>query len=95
VLTVPGFGMICQIVPGFVTLRNMRWLAILAFFLVLTGSALAAGSDEQYLDIYNEILQGDGLMQSGHSEDAALRYLQAQTDLQISKRNIRPGIPIS
>jgi Tfp pilus assembly protein PilF len=60
----------------------MRWLAILAFFLVLTGSALAAGSDEQYLDIYNEILQGDGLMQSGHSEDAALRYLQAQTDLQ-------------
>lgn len=60
----------------------MRWIAIAAFFLVLTGSALAAGSDEQYLDIYNEILQADSLGQSGHSEAAALRYLQAQTDLQ-------------
>ncbi len=60
----------------------MRWIAITAFFLVLTGSALAAGSDEQYLDIYNEILQADSLVESGHSESAALRYLQAQTDLQ-------------
>jgi Tfp pilus assembly protein PilF len=60
----------------------MRWIAILAFFLVLTGSALAAGSDEQYLDIYNEILQGDSLLESGHSDAAALRYLQAQSDLQ-------------
>jgi Tfp pilus assembly protein PilF len=75
-------GMICQIVPGFVTLRHMRWLAILAFSLVLTGSALATGSDEQYLDIYNEILQADSSLQNGHSEEAALRYLQAQTDLQ-------------
>jgi Flp pilus assembly protein TadD len=57
-------------------------MAMLALFLVLTGSALAAGSDEQYLDIYNEILQADALLQSGHSEAAALRYLQAQTDLQ-------------
>src|ERR1039458_1044378 len=45
----------CKVVLPFVTLRNMRWMAILAFFLVLTGSTLAAGSDEQYLDIYNEI----------------------------------------
>ena len=74
-------GMICQIVSRFVTLRIMRWMAILALFLVLTGSALAAGSDEQYLDIYNEILQADSLLESGHSDGAALRYLQAQTDL--------------
>src|SRR5277367_5006482 len=60
----------------------MRWIAILACSLVLTGSALAAGSDEQYLDIYNEILQADSLQQNGHSDSAALRYLQAQADLQ-------------
>jgi hypothetical protein len=60
----------------------MRWIAILAIFLGLTASALAAGSDEQYLDIYNEILQADSLQQNGHSADAAARYLQAQTDLQ-------------
>ena len=60
----------------------MRWIALLAFFLVLTGSALAAGSDEQYLDIYNGILQADSLLQNGQQEAAALRYVQAQTDLQ-------------
>ncbi len=60
----------------------MRWIAILVSLLVLTGSALAAGSDEQYLDIYNEILQADSLQQNGHSEGAAARYLQAQSDLQ-------------
>jgi tetratricopeptide (TPR) repeat protein len=60
----------------------MRLIAILAGLLVLTGSALAAGSDEQYLDIYNEILQADSLQQNGHPETAATRYLQAQTDLQ-------------
>lgn len=60
----------------------MRWISIAALFLVLTLPALAAGSDEQYLDIYNEILQADALLESGHSEAAAARYLQAQSDLQ-------------
>jgi Tfp pilus assembly protein PilF len=60
----------------------MRWIAIAAFSALLTGSALAAGSDEQYLDIYNGILQADALLESGHSEAAAARYLQAQGDLQ-------------
>jgi len=60
----------------------MRRIAILACLVVLTGSALAAGSDEQYLDIYNEILQADSLQQNGHSDTAVLRYLQAQADLQ-------------
>ncbi len=53
----------------------------MSFFLVLTYSARAAGSDEQYLDVYNEILQADSLAESGHSAAAALTYLQAQTDL--------------
>lgn len=60
----------------------MRRIAIFAVFVLLTGFAMAAGSDEQYLDIYNEILQGDSLQQNGHPDMAAQRYLQAQTDLQ-------------
>lgn len=60
----------------------MRWIATVSLFLVLASSVLAAGSDEQYLDIYNEILQADSLQASGQQEAAALRYLQAQTDLQ-------------
>lgn len=59
----------------------MRWIAILACFFVLTGAALAAGSDEQYLDVYNEILQGDALLQGGRPDAAAVQYQQAQTDL--------------
>lgn len=60
----------------------MRWIATLTLFFVLTGGAWAAGSDEQYLDIYNEILQGETLQASGQSPAAALKFLQAQTDLQ-------------
>jgi Tfp pilus assembly protein PilF len=60
----------------------MRWISTMALLLVLAGAALAAGSDEQYLDIYNEILQADTLQQGGQAGAAALRYLQAQTDLQ-------------
>jgi hypothetical protein len=60
----------------------MRWIAIAVCLLVLTGSVRAAGSDEAYLNIYNEILQADGLLEGGHSEQAAQQYLQAQGDLQ-------------
>jgi Tfp pilus assembly protein PilF/chromosome segregation ATPase len=60
----------------------MRWIVSLAFLCFLTGAALGAGSDEQYLDIYNEVLLGDSLLQGGHPESAAPRYIQAQTELQ-------------
>jgi Tfp pilus assembly protein PilF len=60
----------------------MRWISIAALFLVLTLPALAAGSDQEYLDVYNEILQADTLLESGHADAAAARYLQAQSDLQ-------------
>jgi tetratricopeptide (TPR) repeat protein len=59
----------------------MKWIALLASFFVLTGSALAAGSDDQYLDIYNHILQGDSLLQSGQNRAAAERYTEAQAEL--------------
>jgi tetratricopeptide (TPR) repeat protein len=60
---------------------QMKWIALLASFFVLTGSALAAGSDEQYLDIYNHILQADGLLQAGQSAAAAVRYAEAKGEL--------------
>ena len=43
----------------------MRWIASLALFLVLTGVARAAASDDQYLDIYNEVMQADSLQKDG------------------------------
>src|SRR5580658_1848924 len=59
----------------------MRWFAFLALFFVLTGSSRAAGPDDQYLDIYNEILQADNLQQNGHSAAASAKYLDAQAAL--------------
>lgn len=60
----------------------MKWIAIGAIFFSLAGFVHAAGSDEQYLDIYNEILQADSLNDGGHPDTAASHYLKAQGDLQ-------------
>jgi tetratricopeptide (TPR) repeat protein len=59
----------------------MRWIAVLALLLVLTGASRAAGPDDQYLDIYNEVLQADTLLKSGHPTQAAGKYLEAQSAL--------------
>src|SRR5580658_10372657 len=59
----------------------MRWFAVLTLLLVLNCSSRAAGPDDQYLDIYHEILQADGLRQNGQPAAAAAKYLQAQTAL--------------
>jgi tetratricopeptide (TPR) repeat protein len=59
----------------------MRWIAFLAVLLVLTGSSRAGGPDDQYLDIYNEVIQADNLQQGGHAPQAAAKYLEAQTAL--------------
>jgi Flp pilus assembly protein TadD len=60
----------------------MRWIAVAAVFLALAGAARAAGPDDEYLDIYNEILKGDSLQQNGHSAAAAIQYRQALAGLQ-------------
>ncbi len=60
----------------------MRWIASLALFLVFVGVALAAAPDDQYLDVYNEILQADSLLKDGQTPAAATKYLEAQTRLQ-------------
>ena len=59
----------------------MRWIAVLALSFVLTWTSRAAGPDDQYLDIYNEILQADNLQQNGHTAEAAAKYLGAQSAL--------------
>jgi tetratricopeptide (TPR) repeat protein len=59
----------------------MRWIASLALFLVLTGVAAAAGPDDQYLDIYNEVQQADALQQDGQALAAGVKYVDAQTRL--------------
>ncbi|HEY3863757.1 MAG TPA: tetratricopeptide repeat protein [Verrucomicrobiae bacterium] len=59
----------------------MRWLVLLASLLVLTWPARAAGPDDRYLDIYNEILQADTMRQNGQSKAAADKYLDAQASL--------------
>lgn len=56
--------------------------AVLALSLVCALAARAAGPDEQYLDIYNEILQADSLQQNGRSALAAEKYAEAQSTLQ-------------
>jgi tetratricopeptide (TPR) repeat protein len=63
----------------------MRWIASLVLFLFLTGAARAAGPDDQYLSIYDEVLQADSLQQNGQARGAAAKYLEAQTRLQTLK----------
>jgi tetratricopeptide (TPR) repeat protein len=50
--------------------------------LALAGPVLAAGTDDQYLDIYNQILQAESLQQGGHSDTAAVKFRDAQAALQ-------------
>ncbi len=64
----------------------MKWIAVLALSLVLATASLAAGPDDQYLDIYNEILQADSLKAGGNSRDAAAKYLDAQALLKNLKK---------
>jgi Flp pilus assembly protein TadD len=59
----------------------MRWIAVLLVFFGLTGFLRAAGPDDEYLDIYNEVIQADNLQKNGHNSQAATKYLEAQTAL--------------
>src|SRR5271157_2177430 len=60
----------------------MRWIALLALCLVCGSAASAAGTDDEYLDVYYAILQGDSLQHNGMSAQAAAKYRQAQSALQ-------------
>lgn len=60
----------------------MRWIATLTILLALAGGALAAGPDDDYLNIYNQILQADALQERGQQPAAAAKYFQARAALQ-------------
>jgi tetratricopeptide (TPR) repeat protein len=60
----------------------MRWIATVTLSLALAGGVLAAGPDEDYLVIYNQIQQAEALQQSGQLPAAAAGYLQARDAMQ-------------
>jgi tetratricopeptide (TPR) repeat protein len=61
----------------------MRWIAcVVLSFVLIDFARAAAGPDDQYLDVYNEILQADTLKQDRQYVGAADKFLQAQTALQ-------------
>jgi tetratricopeptide (TPR) repeat protein len=60
----------------------MRWFLLVVVFLVLPIRALAAGPDEQFVDIYNEILQAQNMETAGPSPTLAQRYREALGHLQ-------------
>jgi Tfp pilus assembly protein PilF len=60
----------------------MKWIASLTLFVALTGGALAAGTDDQYLDILGQILQADTLQQDGHLDTAAIKFRDAEAALE-------------
>ena len=59
----------------------MRRIAVVILLLTLAGVSRASGPDDQYLDIYNEVLQADNLQKNGHAPQAVERYLEAQSAL--------------
>ena len=62
--------------------------AILVFALLIAGLPVQAdeSKEDQYLQIYNLIQQGDSLSKNGQSEKALIKYRQAQTALQNFQR---------
>ncbi|MGA3179538.1 MAG: tetratricopeptide repeat protein [Verrucomicrobiota bacterium] len=60
----------------------MKWIASLTLLFALAGGVLAAGTDDQYLDILGQILQADTLQGDGHLDAAAVKYRDAQEALE-------------
>src|SRR5260221_8480912 len=57
-------------------------MVILAFLALVAPMARAEGSDDQYIQIFNAIQQGDSLNERGESTNAMAKYTEAQTALQ-------------
>jgi cytochrome c-type biogenesis protein CcmH/NrfG len=60
----------------------MRWIPTLTLLLALAGGVFAAGPDDDYLAIYSQIQQADGLQRNGQSTAALTLYLKARDALQ-------------
>jgi hypothetical protein len=59
----------------------MRWISTLTLLLALAGAAPAAGPDDDYLAIYNQMQQAEALQKGGQLPAAALQFLQARNAL--------------
>jgi len=57
-------------------------MVILAFLALVAPMARAEGSDDQYIQIFNAIQQGDSLNERGEFANAMAKYTEAQTSLQ-------------
>ena len=60
----------------------MKWIATVTLLFALTGAVAAAGPDEDFLAIYNQVLQADKLQEGKQLPAAAALYLQARDALQ-------------
>lgn len=58
-----------------------KWIVALAVSLASLSVAHAAGPDDQYIDIYNEILQADSAQQNGDLKHAAIFYSEVDSAL--------------
>ena len=65
----------------------MKSFLALMILLVLLPLAWADGPDDQYIIIYNEIQQGDLLLEKGESESALAKYTEAQSSLKTFQAN--------
>jgi tetratricopeptide (TPR) repeat protein len=62
--------------------RIKRFVVLVILLAAALGARAAGGLDDQYLDIYNQILQAESSLQSGHSSEAAQQFSDAQSALQ-------------
>jgi len=59
----------------------MRWILSAAICLSFAFAALAVGPDDQFVDVYNEIMQAQSMETAGQSSAAAERYSDALVNL--------------
>jgi Tfp pilus assembly protein PilF len=65
----------------------MKRILALMILLVVSPLARAAGTDDQYIAIYNLIQQGDALSERGDQESALAKYTDAQEELKAFQVN--------
>lgn len=63
-------------------MKTLFAMVALAFLALVAPMARAEGSDDQYIQIFNSIQQGDSLNERGASTDALAKYTEAQNALQ-------------